>query len=97
MKKFQEVKEKHIERLEQYVPIVERVHGKDNPEFYDVRKIFDEINAKMKNTDSKDLKLEDEFKSLRQVTNNYTTPEDTCESYEAVYDMLSELDEAYHN
>lgn len=97
MKKFQEVKEKHIERLEQYVPIVERVHGKDNPEFYDVRKIFDEINEKMKNKDSKDLKLEDEFRRLRQVTNSYTTPGDTCESYEAVYNMLSELDEAYHN
>jgi len=33
---------------------------------------------------------------LRETTNNYTVPDDVCESYEAVYNMLSELDKAYH-
>ena len=96
MKKFQEVRKDNMERLEQYVPVVERVHGKHHPEFYDVKKIFDEINEKIKNTDIEDLKLEDDFESLRKVTDNYTIPSDTCETYEVVYKMLSELDEAYH-
>lgn len=97
MKNFQEVREKNIEKLDQYVPVVARVHGKTHPEFYDVEKIFDQINEKMKNTNNEDLKLEDNFEALRKVTDNYTIPSDTCETYEAVYNMLSELDKAYHS
>lgn len=97
MKKFEEIKEKNIKTLEFYVPVVERVHGASHPEFYDVRKLFDKINKKIKNSDLEKLDLADEFKELRKVTDNYTVPSDTCESYEAVYNMLSELDKAYHS
>ncbi|MGO1370093.1 MAG: iron-sulfur cluster repair di-iron protein, ric [Senegalia sp. (in: firmicutes)] len=96
MKKFKEVKERNIETLEQYVPVVERVHGKEHPEFYDVHKVFNQINIKIKNSDLETLELEDEFKELRQITDDYTVPSNTCETYEAVYNMLSELDKAYH-
>lgn len=96
MEKFQEVKEKNIKILEQYVPVVERVHGKEHPEFYDVHKLFNKINGKIKKTNLETLELEDEFKKIRKITDNYTVPNNTCESYEAVYNMLSELDEAYH-
>ncbi|NLN42027.1 MAG: iron-sulfur cluster repair di-iron protein, ric [Clostridiales bacterium] len=95
MERFNQVKEHNLERLELYVPIVERVHGGSHPEFHDVRRIFDEINAKIKNAGSEKPKLDEEFKDLRKVTDNYTVPDDVCESYEAVYKMLAELDEAY--
>ena len=35
------------------------------------------------------------FVKLREITDNYTVPGDVCESYEAVYNMLAELDKAY--
>ncbi len=95
MEKFKELKEKHIKTLEQYVPVVKRVHGGEHPEFHDVARIFDEINRKIKESDLDSLKLEGEFEELRKITDNYTIPKDTCESYEAVYNMLEELDEAY--
>ena len=95
MKLFNEAKERNLERLEQYVPIVERVHGGSHPEFHDVRRIFDEINEKIKKAGSQKPELDTEFKELRKVTDNYTVPDDVCESYEAVYNMLAELDEAY--
>ena len=38
--------------------------------------------------------MDNEFKQLREITDNYTVPSDVCETYEAVYNMLSELDEA---
>ena len=97
MTKFNEVREKYAKTLEQYVPIVERVHGKQHPEFYEVRKIFDTINEKIQSAGENKPELEEEFKQLRQVTNDYNAPEDTCESYEAVYNMLGELDRAYHS
>lgn len=90
---FNEVSKKHLEKLEQYVPVVERVHGKSHPEFYDVKKHFDIINQKIKELDNADLNSE--FAILREITNNYTVPTDVCESYEEVYKMLEELDKAY--
>ena len=95
MTTFNKIKEKNLKRLEQFVPIVARVHGGTHPEFHDVRKVFDEINAKIKEAGSEKPELDNEFKRLREITDNYIVPEDVCESYEAVYNMLAELDEAY--
>jgi len=86
---------KHMDKLNLYVPIVARVHGKHHTEFYEVQKLFDAIRGKIK--DAKDDKpdLDSEFKRLREVTDNYTVPNDVCESYEAVYLMLADWDRAY--
>ncbi|NLM21981.1 MAG: iron-sulfur cluster repair di-iron protein, ric [Peptococcaceae bacterium] len=93
---FNEVKEKHFPTLEQYVPIVARVHGKHHPEFHEVHQLFDTIKVKVKEAGSAKAELEAEFAQLRKVTNNYTVPNNVCESYEAVYKMLAEADKAYH-
>lgn len=96
MKKFNEVNENYAEKLELYVPVVDRVHGEAHPEFHDVYKLYNQINEKIKAVESDQLELHEKFKQLRKVTNNYRVPDDTCESYEAVYQMLSELDQAYN-
>jgi regulator of cell morphogenesis and NO signaling len=83
---------KHLEMLAQYVPIVARVHGGSHPEFYEVQKVYNEL-AKKFGKDNADLTAE--FASLREITDNYTVPSDVCESYEAVYSMLAELDKSY--
>lgn len=92
---FNETVKKLFTRLEQYVPIVDRVHGKNHPEFHEVHRLFDEISKKVKEAGSKIPELSEEFAKLREITNNYTVPDDVCESYEAVYSMLSEVDKAY--
>lgn len=92
-----EIKKNLLPRLEQYVPIVERVHGGHHPEFHEVRKLFDVINRKIKEAVSEKPELSEEFAKLREITKNYTVPGDVCESYEAVYKMLAEVDEAYHS
>lgn len=97
MTTFNKVKEKHIEKLEQFVPIVDRVHGESHPEFHEVHRLFNVINEKIKKAGTEKPDLDKEFKELRKVTNNYTVPEDVCETYEAVYNMLEELDRAYED
>ncbi|MDD4295674.1 MAG: iron-sulfur cluster repair di-iron protein, ric [Ruminiclostridium sp.] len=92
---FNQAKDKHIKVLEQYVPIVSRIHGGSHPEFYEVRKLFDVIRAKIKEAGANKAELNDEFAKLREITDDYTVPGDVCESYEAVYNMLAELDKAY--
>lgn len=94
---FNEATAEHIERLEQFTPIVERVHGKENPEFFEVRKLFDGLNKKIKLSDVEKPALNQEFAQLREVTNNYEVPAGVCESYEAVYQMLEALDTSYYN
>ncbi|NLY76615.1 MAG: iron-sulfur cluster repair di-iron protein, ric [Tissierellia bacterium] len=97
MTTFNKVKEKYMERLVQFVPIVDRVHGGSHPEFHDVRRVFDEINKKINEAGSGKPDLSKEFEELRKVTDNYTVPSDVCETYEAVYNMLAELDKAYED
>ena len=92
---FNETKAEHLQTLKQYVPIVARVHGRNHPEFHNVYKLFDALNKKISESGSEKPELNEEFANLRQITNNYTVPEDVCESYEAVYKMLAELDKTY--
>lgn len=95
MTRFDELKDKYYDKLELYVPVVARVHGDTHPEFHDVHEVYKRINEKIKQAGSIEPELVEEFKELRKITDNYTIPKDTCESYEAVYNMLGELDEAY--
>ena len=95
MRTFDGEKERNLKKLEAYVPVVQRVHGESHPEFYEVRRLFDEINVKIKEAGSARPDLENEFAQLRGITGNYTVPGDVCETYEAVYNMLAELDAAY--
>ncbi|MDD2442553.1 MAG: iron-sulfur cluster repair di-iron protein, ric [Eubacteriales bacterium] len=93
---YKQAKRKYLKTLEQYVPIVARVHGDNHPEFHDVHDLFDTVSQKIKAAGPDKPELEDEFTRLRAITGNYTVPGDVCESYEAVYTMLAELDRAYH-
>jgi len=92
---FNETMKKHLQTLKQYVPIVARVHGGNHPEFHEVHRLFDTIVEKTKKSGSNKPELNEEFARLREITDTYTVPGDVCESYEAVYSMLAELDRAY--
>ncbi len=86
---------KHMQTLKQYVPVVARVHGKSHPEFLEVRAAFDALRAKIEGA-RQTPDVAEEFAKLRAITDGYTVPGDVCESYEAVYTMLAQLDKAYH-
>ncbi len=96
MKNFKDETKTNLKRLEQFVPVVDRVHGAHHPEFHDVKRVFEEINEKIKATSKDKPNLDNEFKELREITDNYTVPGDVCESYEAVFKMLSLVEEAYN-
>ncbi len=96
MNTFETTLNHYHKNLELYVPVVDRVHGASHPEFHEVKQLFDAMNEKLKSENRKSLNLEEDFKALRDITSNYSVPGDVCESYEAVYTMLAELDKAYH-
>lgn len=82
-----------LKQLSIFVPIVDKVHAKNHPEFSKVRSNYEIINNKL---NKNDFNLSDEFYNLRKITNNYKIPSDVCESYEAVYNMLEELDYSFN-
>lgn len=92
MSQFEQVLNDNFDKLEQYVPVVARVHGPSHPVFYEVQEVYNSMSEKIK-ADST-ISLDVEFSQLRKITNNYEVPSDVCETYEAVYTMLQQLDEA---
>lgn len=92
-KDFYQEQKSLFEKLELFIPVVTRVHGNNHNEIREVGLVFDDIKKKV--TEVANPQLDNEFKQLREITNQYTIPNDVCESYEAVYNMLEEVDEAY--
>lgn len=93
---FGEIKAEHLQTLKRYVPVVARVHGKSHPEFHEVHELFAAVAKKIEEAAPARPELIEEFARLREITQDYTVPSDVCESYETVYKMLAELDQAYH-
>ena len=77
--------------MELYVPVVARVHGDTHPEFLEVKEIYDSMKTALEGEAGDP---EADFAKLRQITSDYAVPSDTCETYEAVYQMLQAIDEA---
>jgi regulator of cell morphogenesis and NO signaling len=94
---FNQVKESNLKLLKQYVPIVDRVHGDNHPEFHDVLKTFNNLKDKIDAAGQDKPDLNKEFGELREITSNYKIPNDVCDTFRAVYNMLSELDNAYQD
>src|SRR5690625_3424118 len=97
MATFNQVVEEHFQTLVLYTTAITRAHGKNHPEAFKVRDLFETIHSKVKEAYSKKPSLNVEFNELRNITNNYAVPVDVCETYVGVYGMLSEADNAYHS
>jgi len=94
---YSEVVKKYSTKLKFFTLAITRAHGKNHPEVFEVRRLFKQINKKSKVAKLKKPDLDDEFTKLREVTNNYIIPGDACPTYTNVYNMLSEIDKAYHS
>lgn len=93
---FDEVVAQHFEKLDLFTTAITRAHGKSHPEAFEVRELFETIDKKVNEAGTDKPNLDAEFSQLRTVTDHYTIPEDVCETYASVYNMLSEADKAYH-
>ncbi|MDO5047755.1 MAG: iron-sulfur cluster repair di-iron protein, ric [Anaerococcus sp.] len=92
MEKIYKFRDENFDLLDQFMPIVKRVHGQNHPEFFEVADIYDDIKAKI---DKKDLNLDKEFKQLKETTDDYKIPQDVCETYEKIYKDLESLNKLY--
>ncbi|AZK47519.1 iron-sulfur cluster repair di-iron protein, ric [Paenibacillus lentus] len=94
---FIDVVTNDFEKLELFTTAITRAHGKTHPEAYEVRELFEAMNQKVREAGNNKPNLDLEFTQLRTITGNYTIPGDVCETYAAVYNMLSKADQSYHS
>lgn len=93
---FNEFFEDNFQQLDLFTTAITRAHGKSHPEAFEVRELFETIDAKVKEAGASQLDLVQEFTQLRKVTDNYKVPGDVCETYASVYNLLAEADKSYH-
>lgn len=92
---FKEALNKYFGQLDLFTSAITRAHGKNHPEAFEVRELFSKIKEKTQAAGIASADLDTEFSKLREVTNQYAVPDDVCETYAAVYNMLSEINRAY--
>lgn len=76
------MKEEIIRELDKILPVVERVHGEHHPELHTVAALY---TALKENADAQKLA------QLREVTSNFTAPDDACPTYIKTYADLAIL------
>lgn len=92
---FNNLVKNYFEKLALYTSAITRAHGESHAEAFEVRELFETISEKVKGAGETKPDLHAEFSQLRNVTDNYTIPNDVCETYAGTYELLSELDKAY--
>lgn len=79
----------HRNQLDTFTKAVAKVHGNHHPEVIEVRKVYRQIDHKLNVGDND---FDAEFESLRKVTSNYEIPDDACEAFSTVYQVLHQAD-----
>lgn len=82
----------HAETLEMYTKAIAKVHGPHHAEIIGVRKLYEEMKAKL---DQGESDFDTEFEQLRELTSGYVAPTDTCQTTAACYKMLGKADLLY--
>lgn len=95
MTTFNDLFEKNFETLELYTTAITRAHGKNHPEAFEVRSIFERMTEKVNAAGESKPNLDAEFAELRKVTSDYAIPGDVCDTYAGTYNMLAEADHVY--
>lgn len=70
-------------------PIIERVHGEHHPELTRVRELTEQLAAAGPGADVQAI-----FDELRVVTSDFAIPDDVCETFEATYEALQQVEQS---
>ena len=81
--------DKNDETLNLYTKAITRAHGRNHPEVFEVRSMYQAIQDKVRGGN---YDLASEFAKLRAVTSNYAIPDDVCGTFKATYELLAEFD-----
>lgn len=81
--------DKNDEMLDLYTQAIIKAHGAHHPEVFEVRKVYEDIQKKVR-AGQEDLTAD--FSKLRSLTADYTIPADACGAMTKTYQTLEEFD-----
>lgn len=90
MSQIKDYLEENKDQLDVFTTAITRAHGKNHPEVFEVKDIYDDINQKIENGNED---LTNDFDKLTKITNNYAIPGDVCPTFEATYHMLEKMNQ----
>ncbi|WP_300560430.1 iron-sulfur cluster repair di-iron protein, ric [Companilactobacillus sp.] len=90
MSQIKDYLEENKDQLDVFTTAITRAHGKNHPEVFEVKDIYDDINQKIENGNED---LTGDFDKLTKITNNYAIPDDVCPTFEATYHMLEKMNQ----
>lgn len=80
---------KNDEMLDLYTQAITKAHGAHHPEVFEVRKVYEDIQKKVK-AGQEDLTAD--FSKLRSLTADYAIPAGACGAMTKTYQTLEEFD-----
>ena len=80
--------EANDEMLDLYTNAITKAHGKNHPEVFEVRKLYEAIQHKIQGNN---VDLSNEFSELRGVTKDFAIPDDVCETFTKTYQLLKQF------
>ncbi|MCD5562459.1 iron-sulfur cluster repair di-iron protein, ric [Lactobacillus delbrueckii] len=81
--------DKNDEMLDLYTQAITKAYGDHHPEVFEVRKVYEDIQKKVR-AGQEDLTAD--FSKLRSLTADYTIPADACGAMTKTYQTLEEFD-----
>lgn len=95
---FRKANTGNLMKINLLLPKVSKLYGSSHPEILEVQKVFEMMKKKtmaamMGRTGNPELN--EEFTSLREITNNYTVPDDVNENFATVYKAFEEVNKVY--
>lgn len=78
---------------EMLFPYIARLGGNERPA---LPPVFDSVEQPVTRMMKEHDKTGDEFRQLREITNNYQPPADACTTYRALYRALEDLEQDLH-
>lgn len=81
--------EKNDEILDLYTNAITKAHGKNHPEIFEIRRIYQAIQEKMSQNQ---VDLVPEFRQIRLLTSDYAIPNEACPTLSKTYQLLEEFD-----
>ncbi|MGY3815121.1 iron-sulfur cluster repair di-iron protein, ric [Globicatella sulfidifaciens] len=75
------------QQMNLYIQAISKVHIKNHPEVLEIQNLYQNILRKIKKGP---MDVSYEFKRLDEITDHFSTPKDTCQTYDAVIEFLKE-------
>lgn len=79
------------EKMDLYTTAITKAHGQSHPEVFEVRVLYQQLQAAFQKENDNFETLANIFEQLNLITNHYEIPKDSCPTLAATYQYLEKM------